>query len=131
MIKLFLHGRATKDVELSSTNSNIPYCRFNLACKTEMQDKNGEYKTEFVTCIAWREKAELIAKSIKKGDQLIVLGALNSRQYENRDGIQTVWECTIKEISFVDKKGEPTNTEMKTPQGLSPYDGDDEDSLPF
>lgn len=125
MNSIVVFGRVTKEVEVKSTSSGLSYARFNVASKSSMKDEKGEYKTNFFTCVAWREKADRLAKFIKKGDQLVVKGSLNSRDYEKNGEKNTIWEINVEDFAFVS-----VDNIEKTPKELTPVSEDDED-LPF
>ena len=40
----------------------------------------------FLRCSVWRDQAEHVAESLSKGDQVIVQGKLEMREYEAQDG---------------------------------------------
>lgn len=102
MNNISIVGRLTKDVEIETTNSGVEYARFNVAVKSEFKTADGERKTDFFTCIAWRETAKNIAKYFKKGYPIGVIGSMNSRTYEKTDGTsQLIWEINVKTFSFV------------------------------
>lgn len=67
MNRVILVGRITKDPELKQTNSNIPYVQFTLAVNRSYKNANGERQADFISCVAWRQTAELIAKHVSKG----------------------------------------------------------------
>ena len=125
MNSIVVFGRVTKEVEVKSTSSGLSYARFNVASKSSMKDEKGEYKTNFFTCVAWREKADRLAKFIKKGDQLVVKGSLNSRDYEKNGEKNTIWEMNVEDFAFVS-----VDNVDKTPKELTPVSEDEED-LPF
>ena len=142
MNKIQLCGRITKDPELTTTNSGINLCRFNVACKSKQRDEDGEQKVDFFVCVAWREKAELICKYCKKGNLLQLSGSMGSRNYEKQDGTkQTVWEMNVEDLEFLSGSSDGNEKEKTTAQTkktakaeqtqMIPLDDVDDDSLPF
>lgn len=126
MNSIVIFGRITKDIDLKQTTANIPYTRFNVASKSMVKDENGEYKTNFFTCLAWREKATRLQRFVKKGDQIVIKGSLNSRSYEKNGETIPVWEVNVEDFAFV--SGNKTET---LPEGLTPAEDIDADDLPF
>ena len=127
MNNITVFGRLTKDIELKYTNSKVPYARFNLASKSMVRDAKGEFGVNFFTCLIWRDKAERLAKFVKKGDQLVVKGSFNSREYSNNKGeTSTIWELNIEDFAFVSNK----DGGKDLPEDLIPMEEDD-DNLPF
>ena len=39
---------------------------------------NGEYEADFISCVAWRERAELINKHFGKGSQIGIEGHIQT-----------------------------------------------------
>ena len=122
MNNITIFGRVTKEIELKTTNSNVAYARFNIASRSSIRGTDGEYGTNFFTCVAWRGCAERLHKFVKKGDALVIKGSLNSREYENNGTANTIWELNVEDFAFV---GNKDNGERKE---LTPIDDDD---IPF
>lgn len=85
MNKVVLTGRITKDPELKEAGKENSVIRFALAIKDGQV--NGEPRTQFITCVAWNTLAEIIAKYVKKGHMLSVVGKLQNNDYEDKDGV--------------------------------------------
>lgn len=134
MNKIILVGRLTKAPELIKTNSGVNYCRFNVACKGKMRDEDGELKTDFFPCVAWRNMADNIHKFCEKGSLLQISGTMSSRFYEKENGTkQTVWEITIEDVEFLSSKAGSQEKEKATKKKSSDVDMEpiDDDNLPF
>lgn len=67
-------GRITRDLELRHTQSGTAVCQFCVAVTRSFKDANGEYQSDFIDCVAWRNSAEFITKYFSKG-ALIALTA--------------------------------------------------------
>ena len=97
---IFLHGRLTADPELKSTSGGVPYCNFTVA--VDGFAKKGEDKpTDFFTCIAWRNTAEMICKYFKKGKEIVISGEMHSSRYADSDGNnRTSWKVNVNSVDF-------------------------------
>lgn len=105
MNKAILVGRITKDPELKRTNSDIPFVQFTIAVNRRYQNRDGERQADFINCIAWRQVAELLAKYIRKGSQIGVEGNIQTRTYDDSNGVRHyVTEVVCDSISFLDTK---------------------------
>ena len=128
MNKVILIGRMCKKPEMFTTNNNVPFCKFSLAVRGKQKDENGEFKTEFLNCTAWKETAKNINAFCNKGDLVGVVGGLISRTYEKDDTKRMFWEINVEEIEFmpkyIDKKGE-------TPKETTEFEDIDDDDIPF
>ena len=104
---IFLHGRLTADPELKSTSGGIPYCNFTVA--VDGFAKKGEDKpTDFFTCIAWRNTAEMICKYFRKGKEIVISGEMHSSRYADSDGNnRTSWKVTVNSVDFCGSAKEP------------------------
>ena len=103
MNKVILVGRLTADPELRQTQSGISSCRFTIAVDRGFADKStGERKADFITCIAWRQTAELCSRYLTKGRKCAVVGSLQTRSYDAQDGTKRyVTEVVADEVEFV------------------------------
>lgn len=105
--KAILGGRLTADPELKQTQSGVPVCSFTVAVNRRFQSKNTEQQTDFVSVVAWRQQAEFVTRYFKKGSSICVVGQIQTRKYQDKDGNNRYsTEVVADEISFVDSKGE-------------------------
>ncbi len=135
MNKVILKGNLTKDVELSTTNSGINVAKFTIAVSRRFTNAEGERETDFLNCVAWRNTAEFIEKYFKKGSQILVCGAIQTRSYDADDGTKRyVTEIIVDEAHFCGKAEAGDNKDFnptnKDEQKLTPVD-DITDDLPF
>ena len=105
-------GRITKDIELQTGKSGSEYARFTVAVNRR-KDKKGETKADFIDCTAFGKTAAFVAKYFKKGDGIVVEGALESDTYEAKDGTKrTKWSIRVEEVEFpqsAKKQSEPVS----------------------
>ena len=96
-----LTGRLTADPELKYTaNEGHSVCNFTLAV-----DRMGSDEADFIRCVAWRKTAELVAEYLKKGSQAGVVGRLQIRNYEDKDGNKrTAAEVVCSQVQFLGGK---------------------------
>lgn len=87
MNKVLLVGRITRDPDLRYTPSNIPTVSFTVAVDRGFKDQNGQRQADFINCVAWRSQAEFIGRYIKKGNMLSIEGRIQSRSYQNQQGV--------------------------------------------
>lgn len=97
-------GNLTADPELRWTQSGSPVASFTIASTHRSFDRqSGEWKdgeTLFMRCTAWREMAENIAESLRKGSRTMVRGRLVQRSFETREGDRrTVVELQADEVA--------------------------------
>lgn len=81
-----LVGRLTKDPDLRYTGNGTAVATFTLAVNRSFKNQNGEYEADFINCVIWRKSAENLANLTHKGSQIGVVGRIQTRDYENKQG---------------------------------------------
>ncbi len=105
MNKAILVGRLTRDPELKTTASGTSVCTFSIAVNRRFKNSEGGYDADFINCVAWRQQAEFLSKYFAKGRMVGVIGSIQTRNYDNKDGQKVyVTEVSADEIHFVDSK---------------------------
>ena len=134
MNKICLTGNLTRDPELRATQSGISVCTFTLAVSRRYTDANGERQTDFINIQVWRGLAENCAKYLSKGRKAAVVGSLQSRSYEDKDGNKRyALDVVADEVDFLPSKNDTESapaaqTQPKSPAAnLQPVD----EELPF
>lgn len=81
-------GNLTRDPELKYTTSGRGVANGSVACSRRWKDKSDTWQEEttFVNFVAWGELAENIAASLTQGSRVIVIGRLELRSYDDREG---------------------------------------------
>ncbi len=116
-------GRLTKDPEVRiMPNSNNKVTNFTLAVNRRFTDANGERKTDFFNLIAFGKLAEFCEKYYKKGQQVLVEGRIQTRIYEDKDGLKKYTTDFIVEQGYFADSRKDNNNEIII---------DDADDLPF
>lgn len=109
MNKVVLLGRLTKDIEVRYTESGTAVGNLTLAVKRRIKNTDGEYESDFINCVCWKETAETMNKYLKKGDQVLVEGRIQTRNFEDKDGNKRyATEVVIEHMDFVSSKKEQT-----------------------
>lgn len=123
MNKTILIGRLTKDIELKRTNSDLPYCNFNLAVKRAYKSQSGEQQTDFINCVAWRKTAEVLSQYVFKGHQVGIEGSIQTRTYDDKNGRkQYVTEVLVEQVHFLEPKNSNNNQQQyQQPQYQNGY----------
>ena len=95
-------GNITRDPELRYTPSGQANVRLGVAVNRKWQDRSsGEWQeaTSFFDVICWREMAENVNESLKKGTRVIVTGRLEQRSWEQDGNKRSVVEINADEIA--------------------------------
>lgn len=133
MNKVFLIGNLTRDPELTETNGGISVCRFSIAVNRNYSGVDGEKKTDYFNCVAWRGLSETVSRYARKGNKIAVAGAIELRNYEDRDGVKrTAVDIVAGEVEFLTPKSgaqDVENVTRRTNSGrLEAFDDSD---IPF
>ena len=117
MNKVELIGRLTKDPEIRTTANQVAFCNFTLAVDRSFKDSNGQRQADFINCVAWRQTATFIQKYFRKGNRLAVIGFIQTRSYEDKNGQKVfVTEVIADEAEFV----ESNNAQAPAPAQQAP-----------
>lgn len=125
-------GNLTDDPELRFTPSGAPVSNFTVASTPRTFDKESQEWRDgdalFLRCSVWRQAAENVAESLRRGDRVIVQGRLKQRSYETAEGEKrTVYEMEADEVGAsvkfrTIKHGEKTTREARGgDRGPDPY----------
>lgn len=117
MNKAIIMGRLTADPELRQTQSGIASCRFTVAVNRRFKNDKGEYEADFISCQAWRQTAEFVAKYFNKGSMICIDGTLRTGSYQDKnhsDVTHYTTDVLVENVEFCGSKKEseqspPTN----------------------
>ena len=105
MNKVILVGNLTRDPEPTETPSGVAVCRFSIAVSRDYANADGNRETDFFNITVWRGRAENCGKYLKKGNKVAVVGSLQTRSYEDKDGIKrNVTDIVANEVEFLTPK---------------------------
>lgn len=129
MNKIFLIGNLTKAPETRQTQSGLAVCTFSLAVNRRRSGREGERETDYIDVVAWRGLAETCGKYLDKGRKVAVVGSLQTRRYEDKQGNKRIaFEVVADDVEFL-SAGE--KREAIAEDDLSGYEEMDEGKLPF
>ena len=135
MNKVYLIGNLTRDPELSETTSGVAFCRFAIAVNRTFVNADGNRDADFFNITVWRGQAENCGKFLKKGSKVAVVGSLQNRTYEDKEGVKrTVTDIVANEIEFLSTGNRGDELEMSQPvkkERLALEEVANEEDLPF
>ena len=127
MNKIILIGNLTADPEKRATNSGVSVTCFTIAVNRRGQDK----QTDFFRINAWRGLADTCAKYLSKGRKVSVIGELQARTYEVKDGTTKLsLDVSADEIEFL-SPAERTEEKPKAEPNVSGFEDISSDDLPW
>ena len=136
MNKVILIGNLTRDPELSETPTGVAVCRFAIAVSRDYANADGTRETDFFNITVWSGRAEVCGKYLKKGNKVAVIGRLQNRSYEDKDGIKrNITDVVANEVEFLTPKnamGESEDAPVISSRRERPQlEAIDDNQLPF
>jgi len=145
MNKVILMGRLTRDPEVRYTQTNNTLvASFSLAVNRRFVRQGEERQADFINIVAWNKQGEFCSKYFKKGQQVGVIGRLQTRNWDDDKGVKHyITEVVAEEVYFADSKrdGDTTNSSFDSAfgatmpggmgEGASDFEVSASDDLPF
>ena len=131
--KVILIGNLGKDPEIRYLEGNLAKVKFSLATSERYKDKNGNKveHTEWHHIVLWGGLAESAEKLLKKGMQIYLEGKIQTRDWNDKQGIKkNITEIIVDSYQLLQKK-EITNPSQNQFPNAPINDMDNKDSLPF
>lgn len=84
--RAILAGNLTRDPEERSLPSGVKVCNFSIATNRVWKDKDGSQQksTDFHNIVVFGRQAETSAQYLKKGQQVLVEGRIQTRSWEDQ-----------------------------------------------
>ena len=125
MNKVVLVGNLTKEPEKRATPQGVSVTTFTVATQKRFKNADGGYDADFINCVAWRTTADFVAQYFVKGSRIGVVGSLQTRSYDDKDGNKRyVTEVVADEVEFCGSKKANSKPDY-VPQDQPPETGDD------
>lgn len=136
MNKVSLIGRLTKDPETRYTQTNNTLvASFTLAVNRRFIKENEERQADFIPIIAWSKTGEFCNKYFKKGQQVGIVGRIQTRNWDDEQGNKHyATEVIAEEVYFADSKREDVFEQYGSTfanNSQSDFEVSSSDDLPF
>ncbi|MBQ2586234.1 MAG: single-stranded DNA-binding protein [Bacteroidaceae bacterium] len=123
VVRYLDNGVCVASVRLATTERG-----YTLQNGTQVPDR-----TEWHSLIFWRKQAETVEKFVHKGDKLYVEGKIQSRKYDDRQGVtHQVVEIMVDQMEMLTPRSSTSATANDAPQQtptqqvVTPSQNDDE-----
>ena len=112
MNKVILMGRLTRDPEVRYTQTNnTMVTSFTLAVNRRFARQGEERQADFIPVVVWSKTAEFCSKYFKKGQQVGVIGRMQTRNWEDENKVKHyVTEVVAEEAYFADTRRDGADT---------------------
>lgn len=134
MNKVILMGRLTKDPDIRYTqSSNTLVASFSLAVNRRFVKEGEERQADFINIVAWGKTGEFCSKYFSKGQQIGLVGRIQTRTWDDDQGQKHyVTEVIAEEVYFAgDKKNSDNSENNNVDTTNTDYDTFQGDDLPF
>ena len=142
MNKAILMGRLTRDVDVRYTQTNnAMVSNFTLAVNRRYVKEGEERQADFLNIVAWSKLGEFCSKYFKKGQQVGIIGRIQTRTWDDDQGTKHyVTEVVAEEAYFADSRrdGEAGSTSFENTFGNTApgnmgadFEVSSSDDLPF
>lgn len=137
--KVILIGNLGRDPEMRYTQGGTPVCQLSLATTRSYTNKSNERveETEWHRVTVWSKQAEFCNQYLSKGRQVYVEGRLQTRSYEDKDGIKRYSTDIVADtVQFLGGRGDGGGGDQPQAPGQGPTQADTstgsvDDDVPF
>ncbi len=136
MNKAILMGRLTADPEMRHTTTGKSVCTFRLAVNRRFVRQGEEQQADFFPIVAWEKTAEFCNNYFRKGQQVAIVGRIQTRTWDDPEGNKRyITEIVAEEAHFADSKNSSTtdnnNYNASNTQDTGGFYPVEDDELPF
>jgi len=132
--KVMLIGRLGADPEIRDTKTGGRFATFSLATSERWKDKSGDQqeRTEWNRVVVFQEGLiPVIEQYVTKGSNVFVEGKLQTRKYEDKDGVEkytteVVLQGFNSTFTMLDSKSSESGAKPTKSEAI-----DDDDGIPF
>ena len=123
MNKIVLGGRLVKEPELKFLDGDgKAVARFTIAVSRKIKGKDGKRESDFFNCVIFGKLAEGITKYANKVQEIILVGEVRNRSYEDKNNIKRyITEVYASEFDLFGNYKKEENNNIDYPEEL---DGD-------
>ncbi len=95
--KAIIVGNLTRDPELTAIPSGQKVCKFSVATNRVWKDKAGtrQESTTYHNVVVWGRQAETSAQYLKKGQQVMIEGRIDTRSWDDKNSGEKKYRTEI------------------------------------
>ena len=120
-------GRLGQDPETRQVG-DTSVTNFTIAVGWKTKNKEG---TEWVRCNAWGKLGEICQQYLRKGSQVLIQGAMQTREYEKDGSKRYSTEIRVDNMQMLGSKQDGAQSNGYTPPATQAKEEDFSDSIPF
>ena len=101
--EITIAGTVTGDPELRFTSTGTAVANFTVAANDRrLNRETGQWEdagATFLRCTVWKQFAENVAESLRKGQRVVVTGTLRQRSWETNEGEKRIaFDVDVTEV---------------------------------
>ena len=134
---IVITGNICNDLEIK-TNGETKILSFVVAVRRKYKDKEGNYQTDFIRCVAFNNHADFLTKYFAKGSSILIEGSLQTNSYETENGEKrNTFNVVVENIDFFGKRNDNNQTQNNNFEQTMQQNGveftttSSDDDLPF
>lgn len=108
--KVIIIGNVGATPDVRQTPSGLAVATISLATSESWKDKSSgeqQKRTEWHRVVAFGRTAEIIGEYVRKGSKLYVEGALRTRKWDDKSGVERyTTEIVANDIQMLDSRGD-------------------------
>jgi len=102
--QIVIVGRLVRDPDVRETENGKKVSDIKLAVPRSFKNAEGEYDTDFISCVLWAGIAENTAEYCKKGDLIGIKGRIQTKSIEEEGKTKDVMEVVAEKVTFLSSK---------------------------
>lgn len=100
--QIVLVGRLVHDPQIKELENGMKISNITLAVPRSYKNVDGEYDTDFIPCVLYKNIAENTVKHCKKGDLLGIKGRIQTKKEEDKN----TFEIVAEKVTFLSSRKE-------------------------
>ncbi|MCX6752707.1 MAG: single-stranded DNA-binding protein [Candidatus Nomurabacteria bacterium] len=133
--KVIIVGNLTRDPELTAIPSGQKVCKFGVATNRVWKDKSGakQESTSYHNVVVWGRQAETSAQYLKKGQQVMIEGRIETRSWDDKTSGEKKYRTEIiaDRVQFGAKSGGASTGTPNTPSAKTSSGGGEVDTIEY
>ncbi len=121
--KAVISGNLGKDAELKFTPQQMAVVQFSVAVNKRVKSGDGYAdRTDWINCVMFRERAERLAPSLKKGTKVAIEGHLSVSSWQDIDTgkMRSKTEVIVDNIDFIAPRSNQPQPQPQQPTQPKP-----------
>lgn len=107
-----ISGRLTADPVIRMTGNGNTVAQFTVAVRRNFKNASGTYDSDFISCVAWKQLADIVQKYAGKGMRVLCTGTIQTRTYNAQDGSKKfITELVAGSVEVLDRKTDSAQTQ--------------------